>query len=287
MAGAAAGASQGAGEGNLSEGQTNGEGAPKAPEVNNGAGGDGIVPVEDAKAKEAEEKAKAAQAEEDADAADEDDTDEEDEPKVTDYVEFEDPSAQAAVDILKEAGVSPAEAEPIFAEAVKNNDPRLIDVAALEAKVGKTKALLIMNGVQDYHRRATETNNEVVNMVHETFGGEASWNVVKTWAQTREKTDKKFAKELDDIRDDLNKGGRAARAAAKDLLKMYNGSPDTKGLGDTKKLHKGGSGKPAAAEPLTRAEYLTALKKAHAEGASQAIIGDLDRRRMAGKAKGI
>lgn len=288
MAVAAAGASQGAGNEHLSDGQSDGAGAPKAPEVpNNGAGGDGVVPKDEAtKAKpEDDPKAKEAEAADD-EAGDEDEDD--DKVELTEWSEFDDPSANAAIDLLKEAGVSPAEADGIFSKAIQSGDLRDIDVKALEAKVGKNKTLLIMNGVKDYHQRTTEQNDATVQMVHDIVGGEAAWNQVRDWAQAKERNDKAFKKELDGIREDLNKGGRAAKAAAKDLVKLYNGSPNTKGLGNAQQKLTKGDGKSAkAGEPMTRAAYVEALKKAHSEGASPQTIAALDRRRLAGKQAGI
>ncbi|QIG67214.1 putative scaffolding protein [Rhizobium phage RHEph15] len=281
--------SQGAGLEHLSDGQTSGAGAPKKPVVPNGpipnanGSGDGVVPKEDEAAKAAakakEDEAAAKKAEEDQD---------EDEPVVTEYATWEDPSAQAAVELLKEAGVTPAEAAGIFDEAVKNNDPRLIDVKKLEAKVGKAKALLIMNGVQDYHRRTTVEHEKTVQEVKQVFGGDQGWETVKTWAQAREKVDPAFKKELDDIRADLNKGGRTARAAAKDLLAVYNGDSNTKGLGAvTQKLVKGDGTPAPVGGPLSRADYNTELKKAYANGATKAVIDQLNARRQAGMKAGI
>lgn len=262
------GQSQGATPENLSEGQGTG-GAPKAPEIENNApikndngSGDGVVPKQEEQGKK------------------------DDEPVITEYVEWEDPSAQAAVELLKEAGVSPSEAAGIFDKAVASGDLRDINVKALEAKVGKTKALLIMNGVRDYHQRVYVQHQQTVSEVKQVFGGEQGWEVVKSWAQNREKNDPAFKKELDGIRADLDKGGRAAKAAANDLLNLYNGSPKTKGLGNGNIVKGEGRAKETGG-PLSRAEYNAELKKAHAAGAPAAVIAQLDARRRAGMQQGI
>ena len=277
--------SQGQTEAHLSQGQGRQGAAPlpvidnKGP-VNTNGSGDGVVPKDDPAALAAAK----AKADEATAAAKEDEED--DEPVVTEWAEWEDPSASAAVELLKEAGVTPNEADVIFKKAIESGDLRDINVKELEAKVGKTKALLIMNGVRDYHARVTETNTKTVTEVKQVFGGDAGWNTVKEWAQAKEKVDPAFKKELDDIRDDLNKGGRAAKAAAKDLLGMYNGAASTKGLGN-KNIVKGDGTAKAAGEPLTRAAYNEALKKAHAEGATAVTFAQLDARRRAGMKAGI
>ncbi|QXP44066.1 hypothetical protein [Stappia phage SI01] len=281
-----AGETQGAGAEDLSDGQSDGAGAPVAPKVvNTGAGGDGILPVEKKAEEPQDEQTPPADAA--ADTGDEADAPEENTPPLTEWVEFDDPSASAAIELLKEAGVTPAEASSIFDKAVQSGDLRDIDRKALEAKVGRAKAQLIMNGVHDYHTRTTETNQKTVQTVHEIFGGESGWNTVRDWAQVREKTDPAFKSELDSIRADLNAGGRAAKAAAMDLLTLYNGAPSTKGLGTKTATLKTGSGKPGTAPPLSRAEYVEALKEAHSKGASADAIALLSRRRAAGRKAGI
>lgn len=249
--------------------------------ANANGSGDGVVPLDDSADKaKAEATAKAA-ADAKAKEAEEDEP-----PVVVEYQTWEDPSANAAVELLKEAGVSAAEAGSIFNKAIESGSLTDINVKELEAKVGKTKALLIMNGVTDYHRRTTEQNTKTVSVVKDVFGGDAGWQTVKEWAQAKELVDDKFKKELDEIRDDFGKGGRAAKAAAKDLLALYNGSSNTKGLGNGG-LVKGDTKPAAYGEPLTRADYLTELKKLHANGAPHTEIVRLDARRMAGKKQGI
>lgn len=260
----------GATEEHLDQGQST-SGAPKAPDVPNAPPPSKEEP---AKAKEPSKK-------------DEPPVEKpkEDEPVVAQWHEWEDPSAQAAVELLKEQGVSPAEADAIFAKAIDSGDLRDIDVKALEAKVGKTKALLIMNGVRDYHTRHYVQVEQTVAEIKGMFGGDAGWESVKTWAQAKEKKDPSFKKELDSIRVDLDKGGRAAKAAAKDLLNLYNAAPNTKGLANGN-LVKGDGGTPSDVSPLTRAEYVELISKAHAQG-NMALVSQLNARRQAGMKKGI
>ncbi|QWY83430.1 putative scaffolding protein [Rhizobium phage RHph_X3_9] len=285
MAGEAPGASQGAGMEHLSDGQTSGKGAPVAPEIKNSPHGDGVVPKEDDK-KVVKPEDKAATEEDKAKEKTEGEDEEEEQKPLTEWSEFDDPSANAAISLLKEAGATPAQAAAIFDKAIESGNLADIDVKALEALIGKDKALLVMNGVRDYHHRTTKQNTETVQMVKDIFGGDAGWETVKTWAQNKEKRDPTFKKELDDIREDLNKGGRAAKAAAKDLLKLYNGAPNTKGLGNGNQV-KGEKAAAPAGAPLSRADYIAELKKAHSNGASSAAIAQLDARRMAGKQAGI
>lgn len=282
--------SQGAGLEHLSEGQTSSAPAPTKPKAveNANGSGDGVTPIEKPVTPPVveEQKPKVEPKVDDKGVPIEEDDENGDKVEIVEYENWEDPSAAAAVELLKEAGVSAAQARGIFEKAIESGDLRDINVKELEAKVGKAKALLIMNGVTDYHRRLTETNNQTIAEVKKVFGGDRGWDVVKEWAQARELVDPAFKKELDGIREDLNKGGRAAKAAAKDLLKAYNGAPNTKGLGNGN-LIKGDGRVSATGEPLSRAAYVEELKKAHASGATQTTINQINARREAGRKAGI
>jgi hypothetical protein len=209
-------------------------------------------------------------------------------PEITEYAAFDDPSASAAVELLKEANVSPKDANAIFAKAIETGDLRDIKEAKLVELVGKTKAHLIMTGVRDYYTRQSEANAVTVKVVHDAIGGEGNWTKIKDWAQGKEKNDPAFKQRLDTARDMLNKGGLYAESAAKSLKEAYDADPTTKGLGaDTSSLLKGDNLSSATGAPFTRADYVTELKKAHDRGAKQAEIAALDARRMAGKKAGI
>jgi hypothetical protein len=84
----------------------------------------------------------------------------------------------------------------------------------------------------------------------------------------------------------IDEGGYRAEAGARELLRLYNAAPNTKGLGNAK-LAVGDSTGTVVGTHLTRADYLTQLKAAHERGASRAEIQALDARRRAGKAAGI
>lgn len=203
------------------------------------------------------------------------------------FVDFSDsPGAQAAVNLLKEAGVGPNAANEYFAKALKTGDLNDIDVAGLEAKLGKDKAALVLIGVKDHYGRLAAKAQATVTQTHEIFGGEANWNTVKTWAQTAEKADAALKAQIDDIRGLLDEGGHKAAAGARELLRLYNAAPDKKGLGTTKLVQGDGTGN-VIGKPLSRADYVTELKAAHARGAKPAEIAAIDARRKAGRKAGI
>lgn len=204
-----------------------------------------------------------------------------------DFVDFSDsPGAQAAVNLLKEAGVGPNAANEYFAKALQTGDLNDIDVAGLEAKLGKDKAALVLIGVKDHYGKLAAKAAETVKVTHDIFGGEKNWETVRTWAQTAEKADAKLKAQIDDIRGLLDEGGHKAAAGARELLRLYNAAPDKKGLG-TAKLVQGDNTGTVIGTALNRTDYLTELKAAHARNAKPAEIAAIDARRKAGRKAGI
>lgn len=196
------------------------------------------------------------------------------------------PAAAAAIDLLKEAGVGPNAANEFFAKALASGNLADIDVAGLETKLGKSKATLVMTGVTAHFNQVKAQGEATVKLTHEIFGGETNWNTVRDWAKTAEKTDTALKTQIDDIRSLLDEGGARAQAGARELLRMYNAAPQTKGLGNAK-LAIGDSTGTVVGVALSRADYLAELKAAHAKGATSVTIKNLDARRMAGKRAGI
>lgn len=291
---AAALANQGATADNLNDGQTL-EGAPKAPAApsneppkkvakpegineENGVVADPAKTAADKAAKEASDKVAADKAVEDKKEAD---------GPLKAYTDFTDsPAASAAVNLLKEAGIGPNAANEFFAKAIASGDLKDIDVKGLEAKLGKDKTTLVIAGVTAHYSQQTAKSQATVQAVHEIFGGAQNWGVVRDWAQAAEKADPSLKASLNDIRAMFDEGGTRAALAGRELLRMYNAAPQTKGLG-TNKLAVGDATGNVVGTHLSRADYVTELKAAHAKGASRVEIQALDARRKAGKAAGI
>lgn len=291
-------ASQGATAENLDDGAKGAAGAPAAP-VDNGntpppapkkdkpEGMDEqhgeVTPKPEQTAEEKAAAEKAAKEAADKKAAEE----KEAAGPLKEYVDFSDsPAAAAAVDLLKEAGVGPNEANAYFEKALKSGDLKDVDVAGLEAKLGKAKATLVMAGVTAHYNALADKQAASVKAVHEVFGGEKNWTAVRDWAHAAEKADTKVKTQIDAIRGMIDEGGFRAEAGARELLRMYNAAPNQKGLG-THKLAVGDGTGSVVGTVLNRADYLTELKAAHARNASPAEIKNIDARRRAGKAAGI
>ncbi len=281
-------AAQGATKENLDAGSADNAGAPKAPVDNGNAkpekkGDDEentVVIVDPAKAaadKVIADKAAADKAEADKEAAG---------PLKSYAVITDSPAANAAIELLKEAGVGPNAANEFFAKALTSGDLNDIDVAGLEAKLGKSKTTLLMAGVTTHFEAVKAKTAATVQNVHKIFGNEDNWKVVREWAQGAEKADPKVKAQINDIRGLLDEGGARAEAGARELLRMYNAAPTTKGLG-TDKLAVGESTGTVIGTHLSRSQYLVELKAAHARNAKPAEIQAIDARRRAGKNSGI
>lgn len=198
-----------------------------------------------------------------------------------DYVKIENPDAQAAIDLMNEAGVSPIEANAIFAKAIESKDLKDIDWPTLEAKIGATKTRLVKNGIERYFNDVVSVQTAVTKQAYEIVGGQENWVKVKDWAQAQEKADPEYAKKVVEYRKALDTGGFSAEAAVKALKADYEAHPKNGGLGQNTIL-RGDTQAVAGGTPLSRAEYTTELHKAHKRGAAAQEIEALHNRRRAG-----
>jgi hypothetical protein len=177
-------------------------------------------------------------------------------------VQIDHPDAQAAIDMLKDAKVTPIEANAIFEEAMKTGDQSKINWALLEAKIGPAKTRLVKNGVDAYYNDHVKTVMATKTAVFEIVGSEDNWNKITAWAKGLEKTDATFAAKLGPMR-------------------QFEADPKNKGLGVAKVL-VGGKSVPVTGNPITnRTDYMAQLKEAQAKG-DQVLVASLRERRRAG-----
>lgn len=271
-------AAQGAKPSDLDPGQAGkGSAAPPAPSNEPPV----VEPTAEEKAAQ-EAAAKAAKEKAEADKKTEEDKKV---PVITEWTKFDHPSADAAVDLLKSKGLSPAEANVYFAKAIESGNLEDIDYDGLKSKIGEAATHLIQTGIENWHKDTNEKNSAVQNMAYEMFGSKEAWDTVAEWAKVREANDPAFAKELKGIRKDIDIGGRAAKAALKDLLDTYNGNPNTKGLGNEKVISPERKAD-SSIKALGRSEYLELLEKAERDG-NKKEVEVLNRRRLAGMKQGI
>jgi len=285
---------QGASEADLSEG-TDGNGAPAPKEApKNKAEAEAqakleageVTPTpEEAAAEAAEAEAAAATEAEEKAAKDKADADAEAENKPLDnsvWGSTGDEVGDSVLELIQNAGISTDEAKSLMFDAIRAGDINQIDVAALEAKVGKAKATLIMAGTRDFITRSADKAKTIVAEVHKTVGGEDNWSVITAWAKTNVPE-----AETAEYNEMIDAGGAKARFAASELAARFNGDAKNTTLNaDTTEIIGDGVAPPKT-ESLTRGQYVERMKVAHDTGATPAAIQSIKDARARGRAKGI
>lgn len=129
----------------------------------------------------------------------------------------------ASLNLMKAAGMKPAEAAEIFDEAAQSGDLSKVDQAALIEKVGEDQAALIMAGFTNYVETEGQAILERVSMVHDAVGGTENFAVMSKWARGKAKGDPAFRTKIENITEMMNGGNEyQADLAAKDFLRLYN-----------------------------------------------------------------
>lgn len=237
-------------------------------------------------AKEAAEKAAKEQSgEEGEDTGAEDENTPDDDAKELDTAVWGDTGdevANSVLQTLQNSGVSTDDAKALLWDAVEAGDPSKVDRDALVEKVGKAKATLIMAGVENVTSRNNKRVAEVSKIAHESAGGEDNWKKATAWA-----LDKMPESDLNELRGMLDKGGRQATFAAKEIVARYNEDPKNTSLTAGKSQLKPDSTRGVKVEGISRREYGVRLDKLHRKGGSEAEFNALRAQRQAGKKQGI
>jgi len=202
------------------------------------------------------------------------------------YIKVENEHAQAAINLMNEAGVSPIEANAIFAKSIETKNLSDIDWPTLEAKIGKDKTALVKAGVTQFFNEHVSVQEAATQAAFEIVGGKENWDKVKNWAQVREKADPVYAKKVAEYRKAIDVGGFSAKAAVTALKADYEGDPKNGGLGQGT-LTVGGNKPTIYGEPLSRMDYAKEKMAAHKRGAKLPELQAIDARRRAGMAQGI
>ncbi|QOE32101.1 scaffolding protein [Rhizobium phage Palo] len=197
--------------------------------------------------------------------------------------------ADAAIELMKAAGVKPVEGNAIFDEAIKTGDLNKVKWDLLEARLGKAQASLVRTGITAYYDGEYKEQQAVVDHAYAQVGGKEGWDKLVKWAHTTATVDKAFDKQLAEYRRALEVGGFAGKAAVDALKVAYEAAPGNSSLGG-KKMERG-STPPAnhetASAPLSRADYYREMSKAGGDRAPAHVVAQLRARRQAGMAQGI
>jgi hypothetical protein len=216
-------------------------------------------------------------------------------PEVETPVETETPIPQIdasvteqVVDMVKEAGLDPAEVARIMSDS--GMTPAILK--ALAEKHGDGVANLIKaqleTRIEAGKAQATENNKTVYDMVASEFEGvtdqtgEQTWNELSTWAKTNVESSQRA-----EINTLLNQGGMAAKLAVRELISVFKKSSSY--TQDANLMQADGVADTGAGKSLSKSDYdrelRTLLNSGHEYGVSQEI-NNLDRRRMKAISRG-
>lgn len=168
-----------------------------------------------------------------------------------------DTAGDSVMTLLQNADVSVDDAKSLMFDAVQSGDVSKIDKAALIEKVGATKAELVLAGVENYLRRATDKAASLLADVHTAVGGKENWTSVAAWAKANVAADA-----LGEYKTLIDAGGAQARFAAGELLSLYNAAETNTTISLTSSITPDASAAPNV-RASTRAEYVKELQAAH------------------------
>lgn len=242
-------------------------------------------------------KAEAAEADKDKKPEDkpEDRPEEDDDAGEVEWIETDSKELNAVLGTLKAEGVTAADADKFFGEALSTGDVSRIDREALVEAVGEAKAELIMGGVHRYVAAEGEALLERTKTVQDAVGGADNWGEMVKWARGKAKGDADFAGKVNDLNEMMNGSSEfQAAMAAEKFAAMYNADPKNSTLGAKAEVITP-HGKPAVeaavtVEPMTAREYADAVEDAsrNLRGADQhAKLAELSKAREAGRRKGL
>lgn len=165
-------------------------------------------------------------------------------------------TGDAVLTLLQNSGLKPEDAKALLFDAVQAGDVTKIDKAALEAKVGKTKAHLILVGATAFVTERRTAAQAIVSDLHKEVGGEANWKTIAEWANKSVE-----AEELDQYREMINKGGLPAKVAAKALKDAYEGDKNNSSLSVQEVLPGAKPGDAPLYKPMSKVEYAKQLEE--------------------------
>ena len=164
---------------------------------------------------------------------------------------------------LQGTGISQEDAKALLFEAVQTQDLSKIDKEKLAEKVGgEAAANIIMRGMQSHIDELKAKAAEVLGILDAEVGGNANWQKIRTWAHG-----KLTKAEIAEYIGMIDKGGRFAKLAAKDLKERYvaDGNSDPQNKEVTPNAN--GQGKvDNNTQPLSRREYFETLERHQRKG---------------------
>lgn len=240
-----------------------------------------VDPVEPAKEPEPQEPAEpeaAPKPDEPDDTKDEPSTD-------STYQVFDDPALNQITAILDKAEIPVADAKELFQDVVEKGDISKLDMAALEAKVGKDNAEVIKLLTENYTTKFQAKVKETLEVAHGITGGEDNLKSMQDWIVATEGADPEFAKDMVNYRQMLDSTNPISqKAAIQGLFDRFKSDPNTTISAD---VTSGDTGKVGAGAPLSRSDYTALIEDAISEGTYDKVHPALQVRRSAGIKLGL
>lgn len=201
-----------------------------------------------------------------------------------------DETANSVMRLLQNSGMEPDRASELFMVTEGEGDdavtrvrkPGEIDRAALEKELGKTRADLVMAGVENWSAKHEANVKAVLDTVHEAAGGKEQWETAIAWANKNiEQADRDILAGM------INQGGLQAKLAAEHIAVMYSNAPDTNALSGVEL--KGDTSGGNTGEAISSSEYVerreAAQRKLSGPQLAKAIAA-LDAARARGRKQG-
>lgn len=210
---------------------------------------------------------------------------------VSESVEF-----NSAINLMKDAGMTPAEASTIFDEAAQTGDVSKVDRAALVEKIGEDRANLVLAGFNSYVAKEGEAVLQRLNTVQEAVGGADNWSSMIKWARVKAANDTAFRDEVTEINKMMNEGSTTASTlAAKHFKELYNADPKNSTITTVKVDPVVPHNKPAvpavsSATPISAREYADQMEAADRDlrgTAKVAKLREIQANREAGRRAGM
>lgn len=168
-------------------------------------------------------------------------------------------NGNAILTVLQNSGVGVDDAKALLFDAMVAGDVTKIDKAALEAKVGKANATIILTGVTNEIKGRQDAAQAIVAELHTEVGGKENWTKVAAWA-----SENVAEADLNELRSMIDAGGRQAKLAAKELKMLYEKADGNTSLAHAETLP--GNTPPTPTEPpLSGAQYVRKVEELNAK----------------------
>ncbi len=163
-------------------------------------------------------------------------------------------NGNAVLTLLQNAGVTPVEAKGLLFDAVQAGDLSKVDRKALEDRLGKANATIVMTGADNFIKEQKSKANAIVAELHTEVGGKDNWQKVAAWANENVP-----AEEIEEFRAMINGGGMKAKMAARELKARYESADSNSSL-EVKETLPGGKPSTPVEPPLSKQEYIKKLE---------------------------